>query len=195
VEQPNKRLQLIRQAANLQSVNQVLARSMRARWPTMVLGLAAASAVPLRVLKGQNPPPDRPISVDSAAGVCLDSAIGPLIARARASFPDLVRRLQAGLPAGERPAVTARLRDASGRYEQVFVAIDSVRRDSVFGWLNSQIAFVRGFHAGQRYQVPVAEILDWTISRPDGTEEGNLIGKYTDELQDRLQRSPQRKPC
>ena len=140
-------------------------------------------------------PPDRPVSFDAEVSACLDSAIGPLVAQARASFPDFQRRVAAGLPPGQLPAVTVRLNDVSGHWEQVFVVVDSIRRDSVFGRINSDIALVRGYRRGQRLNVSTTEILDWTISRPDGTEEGNLLGKFMDDLQDRLRRAPQRKPC
>jgi hypothetical protein len=44
---------------------------------------------------------------------------------------------------------------------------------------------VQGFHKGQHITVKESEILDWCISNPDGSEDGNLIGKYIDSLQGR----------
>ena len=145
--------------------------------------------------QGNGAPADRPVALDSATIACLDSALLPLIAQARSSFPQFRRRLEAGLPEGNYPAVTIRLHDATGRHEQTFLAVDSIRRDTIFGRINTDIALVSGYKTGQYLSVPVSEVLDWTISRPDGTEEGNLIGKFMDALQDRLQRAPQRKPC
>jgi hypothetical protein len=42
-------------------------------------------------------------------------------------------------------------------------------------------AFRPGRHSSrQSITVPESEVLDWTIARPDGSEEGNFIGKYLD---------------
>ena len=31
-----------------------------------------------------------------------------------------------------------------------------------------------------RRVVPELEVLDWTVSKPDGTEDGNFVGKFLD---------------
>lgn len=154
--------------------------------------LAAANRA---IAQQGNSPADRPVGFDSVVAACVDSAVGPLVAQARTSFPGFAQRVQAGLPSGYSPSVTVRLRDDTGRYEQVFVGVDSIERDSIYGRINSPIEVVHGYRRGQALHVPVSAILDWTISRPDGTEEGNLLGKYIDALVERLRRSPQRKPC
>jgi len=140
-------------------------------------------------------PPDRPVGMDLAVQACLDSAVGPLVAQARRSFPGFAQKFEAGLPQGYAPSVTVRLTDNSGHFEQVFVTVDSIRHESIYGRVTSRIELVRGYKFGQPIRVSESEILDWTISRPDGTEEGNLLGKYMDALAERLRRNPQRKPC
>lgn len=39
---------------------------------------------------------------------------------------------------------------------------------------------LRGFKKGDKLKVEEKDVLDWTISKPDGTEEGNVIGKFLD---------------
>jgi hypothetical protein len=39
---------------------------------------------------------------------------------------------------------------------------------------------VEGYGYGKELSVPEEEIVDWVITKPDGGEEGNLIGKYID---------------
>jgi len=42
---------------------------------------------------------------------------------------------------------------------------------------------VTGYKHGDTYSFPEADLLDWTISKPDGTEEGNFVGKFLDTYQ------------
>ena len=141
------------------------------------------------------PPPDRPFHTDSATIACLDRAIQPRVDEARRTLPSVLERFAAGLPPNHLFSVTTRLRDSIGHFEQAFVGVDSVRSDTIVGRVSSQIGFVRGFRRGQRYLLPLADVMDWTILRPDGTEEGNYVGKYIDSLQDRLMRGGIPKPC
>jgi hypothetical protein len=39
---------------------------------------------------------------------------------------------------------------------------------------------VEGYGYGKELSVPEEEIVDWVITKPDGGEEGNLIGTYID---------------
>jgi hypothetical protein len=36
---------------------------------------------------------------------------------------------------------------------------------------------------GDRYATAETELLDWLITKPDGTEEGNVVGKFLDTYQ------------
>lgn len=127
-----------------------------------------------------NAPQDRPHAADSARWARLDSAMAPYVAQARATYAQARRRYLAGLPAGESFFLTVRLVDASGHREQVFVAIDSIRDQRVFGRIWSQIQLVQGYQYRQRFSFPEDQLLDWLISKPDGTEEGNFVGKFLD---------------
>lgn len=113
----------------------------------------------------------------------LSRAIAPLVAQARSTYPDAKRRFLAGLPSGQTFFVSVELRDSLSRREQVFVAVDSIAGDTVAGRIWSPVQMVRGYHYRQPYSFPESDVLDWLISRPDGSEEGNLVGKFLDTYQ------------
>ena len=126
-------------------------------------------------------PVDRPVQVDTDAEQArLDSAIAPYVAQARATYPAARRRYLAGLPPQESFFVTVHLKDSSGRRETVFLVVDSLARDSVYGRIWNQIHSVHGYRLKDSYGTAEADILDWLITKPDGSEEGNFVGKFID---------------
>ena len=128
-----------------------------------------------------NAPPDQPVS---AADLCqwsaMVQAIKPYRDRARRSYPSAKQRFIRGLPPRESFFITAILTDALGHHEQVFIAVDSVVESKIVGRVWNDILLVRGYQRGQRYETPEVDIVDWLISKPDGTEEGNEVGKFLD---------------
>lgn len=113
----------------------------------------------------------------------FDAAIAPYVAQARATYPQAKERFLAGLPPRHNFFVTVELRDTDGHSEVVFLAVDSLARDSVFGRVWNQINVVHGYRLRDPYVTSEAELLDWLITRPDGTEEGNVVGKFLDTYQ------------
>jgi hypothetical protein len=105
-------------------------------------------------------------------------ALDPLIAEARRTYPLARGRFLAGLPGDQRFFVTTRLRDASGLFEQVFIAVERIEASEIQGVISNEINTVRGFHRGQPVRFPEGEVIDWTIAHRDGSEEGNRLGKY-----------------
>ncbi len=110
-------------------------------------------------------------------------ALEPYVAQAQASYPAATQRFLQGLPSGQTFFVTIRLTDSLNRHEQVFLAVDSIDTGRVVGRLWSEIAAVSGYRLGQRYEAKEPDIVDWMISQPDGTEEGNVVGKFLDTYQ------------
>jgi hypothetical protein len=110
----------------------------------------------------------------------LEAAVAPYIAQARATYPEAKDRYLVGLPPRQSFFVTVELRDAAGRSEMVFLAVDSLARDSIYGRIWNQIHVVQGYRLRQPYALPEAELLDWLITRPDGSEEGNVVGRFLD---------------
>jgi hypothetical protein len=110
----------------------------------------------------------------------FDHAIAPYVAKARASYPQARKRYLAGLPAGQSFFVTTRLHDQSGGMEQVFIAVKSIKGDTISGKIWNDVRSVRGFRNGDMYTFGEAQVLDWLITKPDGSEEGNFVGKFLD---------------
>jgi hypothetical protein len=125
-----------------------------------------------------NAPVDIPYTAKSARDMAAELA--PYVAQARASWPAARARYLAGLPPRQAFFVTVELRDAKHRTERVFVAVDEIADGTVSGRIWNDIELVEGYSFRQSITVPESEVLDWTIARPDGSEEGNFIGKYLD---------------
>ena len=110
----------------------------------------------------------------------LDAAIAPYVEEARKSYPTAKTRFLHGLPSDQAFFVTVQLKDAAGRSERVFLQVAEIRGATVFGTIANEVVLVEGFKAGQRYSVDESAILDWLIAKPDGSEEGNFVGKFLD---------------
>ncbi len=137
-----------------------------------------------------NAPRDRPVGAAADSVDQLEQWTAPLVRQARETYPDAKRRFLAGLPPREVFFVTVRLRDETGRFEQVFVHVEHIVGDVIAGSLASDISLVRRYKRGDHFELKEAELVDWTISKPDGSEEGNLVGKYLDKLQEQGSASP-----
>jgi hypothetical protein len=131
-------------------------------------------------------PADRPVGIRAESLAGFQEAIAPYVAQARATYPEAKRRYLAGLPPGETFFVTTMLVDPDGHFEQVFILVDKIEAGFVTGRIFSDVATVRGFHPRDVYRFAEGQIVDWLISKPDGSEEGNLVGKYIDSLPRRI---------
>ncbi len=127
-----------------------------------------------------NAPQDKPGSVKSDRIAAFDAVIAPYVAQARTSFPEAKKRFLAGLPRGEVFFVTTRLHDKSGKWEQVFIAVSRIQDGMITGTIDNDLTTVKDYRRDQEYTFPEADLLDWTISKPDGSEEGNFVGKFLD---------------
>lgn len=130
-----------------------------------------------------NAPADRPIDVKKDKAQQFEDAIKPYIQKAKDSYPQAKKRYLAGLPAKETFFITTKLHDKNGKFEQVFIAVREIKDGIVTGLIASDIQLVSGYKQGDRYSFPESELIDWTISKLDGTEEGNFVGKFLDTYQ------------
>ena len=127
-----------------------------------------------------NAPADKPGSVKSAEQKAFDEAIKPYVEKARKTYPEAKERFLAGLPPKHFFFVTTRLHDSAGHWEQVFIAVKEIKDGIITGLIASDIVTVSGYKARDKYLFPESELIDWTVSKPDGTEEGNFVGKFLD---------------
>jgi hypothetical protein len=129
---------------------------------------------------GSNASKDEPVQASTGAErEKLEREIAPYIEQARKSYPDAKKRYLAGLPRGQRFSVVTKLH-SPGREEAVFVTVTGIKGDQVTGRIDSDVRGVVGYKAGDSYTLSERDIADWVIVRPDGSEEGNLIGKFLD---------------
>jgi hypothetical protein len=130
-----------------------------------------------------NAPQDRPVHFagdPDAASARWRALAAPHVEKAMASYPAAKSRYLAGLPAGETFLVTTLLRDEQGHFESAFVVVERIADRQVTGQIATQLDLVRGYRNGQTISFPESEVLDWTITKPDGSEEGNFVGKFLD---------------
>lgn len=126
-------------------------------------------------------PKDRPVDASGAEAVRrFEEAIKPYVEKARKSYPEAKKRYLAGLPPKHTFFVTTRLHDGSGQFEQVFIAVREIKGGRIKGLIWSEIQTVAGYKMGDEYTFPESELFDWLIAKPDGTEEGNFVGKFLD---------------
>lgn len=126
-----------------------------------------------------NAPEDQPVKSNMDEKK-FDEAIKSYVEQARKTYAEVRARFLAGLPSRHVFFVTARLHDSAGRWEQVFIEVKEISDGKIKGLIANDIANVAGYKLGDSYTFPESELLDWTISKPDGTEEGNVVGKFLD---------------
>ncbi len=130
-----------------------------------------------------NAPQDQPFSSTGSETLRMLEAIKPYLEKARESYPDAKRRFLAGLPAEQSFFITTRLRDSNGDLEQVFIAVERIEQGNITGRIWNKILRIKGYKLGDRCTFPESQLIDWTITHPDGSEEGNFVGNFLDEYQ------------
>ena len=145
--------------------------------------IAIAQQPTREVYVAPNAPKDKPVNVGETEAQQLETAIKPYIEKARQTYPQAKARFLSGLPPKHTFFITTRLFDSSKRFEQVFIAVKEIKDGKISGVIASEIHLVSGYREGDTYSFPESELIDWTISRPDGTEEGNFVGNFLDTFQ------------
>src|SRR5262249_21641951 len=130
--------------------------------------------------RGPNAPKDKPVHTSGQVEMdAVERAIAPYSERDRELYPDAKRRFLAGLPPGHGFEVSTRLH-SPGRVELAFVRVQRIEGDQITGRIVTNIRNVTGYKAGDTYTLSERDMVDWVIVRPDGSEEGNLVGKFLD---------------
>jgi uncharacterized protein DUF2314 len=150
----------------------------------VILG-ASTVAIPQQQQKPEiyvapNAPKDKPVSAEARQAEQIEAAMKPYIEKAKNTYPQAKARFLTGLPPRHTFFITTRLYDSSRRVEQVFIAVNEIKDGRISGVIASTIQLVSGYLEGDKYSFPESELIDWTISKPDGTEEGNFVGNFLD---------------
>jgi hypothetical protein len=132
-------------------------------------------------------PKDKPVHApDAQQAIDVDRAIQPYVAKARKTYPTAKKRFLAGLPPKYLFSLTTKLWDRSHtKFEVVFVVADQIKDGTVIGHLVTHTKQSVGYNFGDQISFPESQVMDWTIVHPDGTEEGNVVGKFMDTYQPR----------
>jgi hypothetical protein len=126
-------------------------------------------------------PTDHPQTVRSAeAWGSASRAMQPYVDSARRTWPAARDRFVHGLPLGHRLFVTARISDALDRVEQVFILVERIADGRIEGRIQSDVNLLSSWRRGDQFSLAESELIDWTVVRPDGTEEGNVVGTFLD---------------
>lgn len=140
--------------------------------------LLCTSAYAQEPVLAPNAPKDRPVATE--AHEKFERSIAPYVARARSTYPQAKERFLLGLPKGQSFFVTTRLHGKDGSLEQVFIAVHAIRDGQIMGRIWSEIHVVKEYKYKDPYSFPEDRLLDWLITKPDGSEEGNFVGKFLD---------------
>jgi hypothetical protein len=106
-------------------------------------------------------------------------AEAPYIAKARASYPQAKSRYLAGLPAGYSFVVRKHLTEpGTHKSDGVLIEVDSIKNGKIYGRIGE--VDLPSFHRGQRISFPESELEDWVIRHPNGSHEGDFIGKFVE---------------
>lgn len=152
---------------------------------TLITAISTIAQEPAKgVYVAPNAPPDKTVDVKSDEARRFEEAIKPYVEKAKSTYPSVKERFLKGLPPKHTFFITTRLTDASKRFEQVFIAVKEIKDGIVKGLIASDIQLVSGYKMGDVYAFRESELIDWTISKPDGTEEGNFVGNFLDTYQD-----------
>jgi uncharacterized protein YegJ (DUF2314 family) len=140
----------------------------------------------------KNAPVDKPARVEGDSALAYDRAIAPYVAKARETYPSAKTRFLAGLPPGWRFAVSYRLLqkdDASRefRFEDVIVEVDKIKGGTIYGRIANKLGIVTNYHYNQEITFPESKVMNWLFIRPDGSEEGNVLGKFLDHYKPQKQ--------
>lgn len=128
--------------------------------------------------------------------------VRPALARETNALADPVRealrtlsaakkRFQAGLPEGDQLLLSVRVIASDTSFRQATARVLGWRGGTVQALLLPDPADPAGPAEPLPISFPEAAVVDWTLLRASGREEGNYVGRYTDTAQ-QLERLPLR---
>jgi hypothetical protein len=144
-----------------------------------VVAFVAASAIAQNHEISPRAPPDISTFVTPEQLKALDEGMKPYVEQAQKTFPGVEARFVAGLPKGQSLFVTTRFYDECGRSELAFISVTRIQGGIVEGRIWSNLPnIITSYRFRDPYAFPETQLVDWLIAYPDGTEEGNLVGRF-----------------
>jgi uncharacterized protein YegJ (DUF2314 family) len=150
---------------------------MRTVIPLVCLSLCGPPAL---AQLARNAPADQPVALTTAQIAVMEKAVAPYVKTARETYPAARAKFLAGLPTGQTFYVVTRLTDPGGHAEQAFIRVQAIEGSSITGIIASHLQLISNRNAGQSYTFDESDLVDWVITKPDGSEEGNVVGKFLD---------------
>jgi hypothetical protein len=128
----------------------------------------------------ENAPKDCNASMTSQS---ISEIVEKLSPDALRTWPAAKKRFLDGLPERHSLFVTLLVSEPDGRSEYLFVAVDEIVEDQIRGRIWSDVKVVKNLSFRAPIEIPENAISDWLITKPDGSEDGNIVGKYVDTLE------------
>jgi uncharacterized protein YegJ (DUF2314 family) len=122
---------------------------------------------------------------DSITMVEHDEELLAASERARQKVLSFRDRYRAGVPEGEQLLVKAPFKTPEGENEWMWVEVVSWQGNVISGILQNQPFNVPALKSGARVDVRADEIFDYTLTRRDGSREGNETGRIMERRQQR----------
>ena len=114
----------------------------------------------------------------------LSAAMQPCIEHARSTFPEILRRYQAGQFAGARFLAII----YSDARATTYVDVEKVEQEIFYGRIDTGDMSFNGQYIprGGRIVLRAEDIIDWYVLYPDRPPQGNLLGRYLLQRMDGL---------
>ena len=101
------------------------------------------------------------------------------------SYPEAKARFLKGLPDKQSFFIIMRIYNKAKQFEQIFVHVKEIKGGKIKGMIASRIIQIKSYKLNDPIECEEKDIFDWLITKPDGSEEGNFIGKFIDAFQER----------
>jgi hypothetical protein len=113
----------------------------------------------------------------------LNDVVEKLSPAALQTWPAAKKRFLDGLPERHSLFVTLLVSEPDTGSEYLFIAVDKIVDDKIRGRVWNEVHVVKSLYYRASIEIPEGAISDWLISKPDGSEDGNIVGKYIDTLE------------
>ncbi|WP_046245293.1 hypothetical protein [Hymenobacter terrenus] len=141
------------------------------RWPESA---ASQASIPVVLTAAKAPAGVRPALARDEATLADPTR------EALRTLPQAKKRFLAGLPEGDQFLLSVRVLATDTSFRQASVRVLGWHGNTVQALLLADTANSAGAHEPVPISFPEAAVLDWTLLRASGREEGNYVGRHLD---------------